>query len=420
MSSISAIAFSQNNEYLNTIRTSNILLLVIFIIDLFLGNKKKVDLPLINKIIFLFITIQLLRAIFFPKSLLVPLEFVGVNALHSAALFTLYVYLALMYFYLLSKYIDNYNKLRKLSLWFCITVFLHATSYIIGDFFHGSSEIIQWFSAKTIEGEAPRMSGLMGNYDLFVDYIIMVITFSFILYNLKYIKKRFFFVILIISMSCMVSTATRSSVIILIVFFLLLSFLFIKYKIISIPKYINIIILMFTLIFIIIYFFQEDIENIGLLKRFEITKNVLFEEKNIDKALNRGYAFQIPLIFKYVPAWGAGSLLSIETGFGHLIWHCVYLDVLWKYGKIIGLMFILLVFLLLIKLFNKIPLSKDIVTKKVKIILFSSFFVLLMQEAKNDFLRDGMGIFIYTVYLFVIWINVSENSKIFINSHKNV
>ena len=257
-----------------------------------------------------------------------------------------------------------------------------------------------------------RYNGLFGDYELIVDYCMVVIAFSLILINNDF--KILPIVTFLLAIFVGFASGTRSFLIILLIFFSVFYFS----KIIILKEggkfIITIISIMFFLLFTfiiwedkLVYFFSQ----LSIVQRGLETLSLLRTTSNFDTLANRDYVDAFKLIFTNLNPLGYGPFeFNVVLGNG-MFSHNVFFAAYVKYG-IIGVFLLFFVFYKSVKfLIHEINLKYNRIYTYESIVFLALVISLFFQEIKISALRTVNSMLIYLL-LFVIIFNQKNEHQL--------
>ncbi|MFV8341104.1 hypothetical protein [Flavobacterium sp. XS2P39] len=291
---------------------------------------------------------------------------------------------------------------------FVFSVFFHLftvliTNYgyanLIPDFLIGSATIMD-------EGDKGltdivRNAGLIGDYELIVDYSIIVIFASLML--ILHSENKILGVSGIISSIVIGSfSGTRSFFVVLVIVLLLIFFfnlLFIRNKF----KAIKMIGVLLFLFFGLYYFILKDLV---VFERLLFAIDLYNSGASIEETSNRNVLSYLPEFINSTPFIGNGSFFFFYLYKESLVSHNIFLALYTKYG-IIGIMPLLMLLIYLFSRLVKFVLNSKNDAQKTEIILFISFLIgLLFQEWKVSGIRFFASIIIYVIFFMILYSHV--------------
>lgn len=310
---------------------------------------------------------------------------------------SLFILTSILFIKLLYQYKYDFPFQKNLINIFIITVFLQLLSVFID--FTKLNELpllnrITSFVASDYDlqhGLVKRYSGLLGNYELIVDYCMIVIAFSITVYN--YSKTKYF-ISIVFAFVLALASGTRSFLIVFLIFIISIYFinlfknkLAIKYSI-----------LVFFSIVTIFLLYQQYFSQVPIFYRAEMIFK-LQDLSDYDTLTNREFS-KTPLIIESASILGKGSFYLWHLDNVLIVSHNVFLAFYAKYG-IVGFLFILILFVVTIyRLLKFIFKIKFNIFQNEAIILLSLVISLFFQQIKISFIRELTPILMY-IFLFV-------------------
>jgi len=293
--------------------------------------------------------------------------------------------------------INNFSLIQEMMLFFNLSIFMHLISIIATLL---NIEILPSFLvAQEVKNPIEyRFCGLFGGYELFIDYIMIVITFS-----LWFILKRKYvllsYITLIISLFLAILTGTRSFIVVFIIFvfvYVLLAFIKSERKIKNFLR----VIMIFIFLFIMFEYFTPEIFISTLSFRSQETLNYIGFE-NIEKVSNRDWSEAFPIVINQGGVLGHGAFLSTEFFDHYMIPHCLYFDIYSKFG-ILGILCLIILFINILKISLNIW-KNDRIRISGKSLFPALLIALFVQQIKISSLRYIHTILIYAFLFIVIY-----------------
>jgi len=291
---------------------------------------------------------------------------------------------------------------------FVFSVFFHLITILVINFGYGSiipefltgSATIMEESDKDLLGVV-RNAGLIGDYELIVDYSIMVLLFSILLVLHK--KNKLIGYCGIISAIIIGSfSGTRSFFVVLTLIIILISFfniLFVRRKLQIIKM-----IVLFLLLFGILYFFL--LKDLVVFQRLLFAFDLFDSGAGVQQVANRDFSSYLPHFFDITPFSGYGSMFFHSLYDNSLVSHNIFLALYVKYGFFGVFPYTLLLLFLLKKLIILVSKLKE-GNLKIETILILSFFIgLIFQEYKVSAIRYFNTILMYTIYFMFLYSHI--------------
>jgi len=350
--------------------------------------------------LYYFLVVGFVTSFFYvgDKELTFGSPIVPMTSFESQINYTLFIITTILFLKIMAEYFKDYKFQEKLIIVFISTSFIQFGSFILSYF--GFERVVPKFLlGGGFDLETFRFTGLLDDYELIVDYSLIVVAFSIILL----IKgKKILLSVCTLLTGGMIGllSGTRSFFIILGIFIITLfnAFLvkfgitmkFLRYLLIGVNIAMTIILVVPQLSFTHI-----------ILDRSENAISYL-KAGDLEKATNRDWIRAIPIIAEKAGIFGIGSLCISEIKGDYMVSHNLYYGIYAMYGIIglIGLLYLL--FVMLSKLYLIIKESKNTILVQDAIVLFALFVSLLIQQIKVSAIRHFPMILIYTFLLFII------------------
>jgi len=279
----------------------------------------------------------------------------------------------------------------------------YSSSDFIPEFLRGSNVVADEVD-KQLYG-IDRFSGLIGDYELIVDYAIIVIFF-----NLMLIQREKRWLVPVLSMTSAIIIAslsgTRSFYVVLLVIFVLIVLLSLIYS--AINKRILKIGIIISVVFLLIYYFV--LKDLVIFERLEFAIELYKGGAGIEEASNRNLTAGIPEIISTVPLTGSGSFFFFALKNNPMVSHNLLFALYVKYG-ILGVgTFLLFVGSLFFNLLKKLR-NERIINNKIEIIYILSFFAgLFLQEMKISALRYFQTMLVYAIFFLFIYAHIKSKN----------
>ena len=317
--------------------------------------------------------------------------------------YSLYILTVILFIKILIQFRFDFEFHYQLMLVFSLSVLMHLIANVLPaigysnslpSFLVGNSEITQDLPTST---GIFRFVGLLGDYELIVDYCLIVIGFSVILY---FRKHRIVSIICIIaSLLVAIMSGTRSSIIGLVIF-TLTYFLTYTLKNFKLMKIFRIISVCTIILFCFIFAYSQWLHNFKIFNRLEQAYLLYQETGSLQVAANRDLSDSIPIIIKNTSFLGNGSLFLNTIGGDSMVSHNLLFAIYAKYG-LPGLLLILYLFYSSFRiLIRNIKFAKLEFLQKEFIVILSIVMALFFQQMKVSALRFLPSLLIYT-FLFM-------------------
>jgi len=255
-----------------------------------------------------------------------------------------------------------------------------------------------------------RFSGVVGDYELFVDYCLIIISLSFSNY-INNINKYFYLSVLILTSYLAILSGTRSF---LIVFplFIMLYYIFDIYinKTVISTNYLKSNFIIYLVIFLSMSYLVTININSSIFTRLFESLDSYNQNHNLNEMTNRNFIDLIPEITK-ISIFGVGSLDVFRVGTNEMVSHNLFFHTYAKYG-IIGLILILYLFVNTISLLIRtLKYNNSKVYLKNTIVYLSLFISLFINEMKISFIRYQTSMLFYTFLFVLIYFHISNRTK---------
>jgi hypothetical protein len=300
---------------------------------------------------------------------------------------------------ILVNYRTDITFQKKIKYIFTLSIFIHLIPIIaekIGILNRLVAISYTTFEDSLIHIEVSRFSGLFFDYELIIDYCLIIIGLSLsnILQNQR--KKFISFLTILIALFIGLKSGTRSFLIILPIFFIsfyMLSLLFSIYR----RKFT---VFFLTLLGLVYFFVIKFSSQIIIFERLFEAKKIYSSTGNLNEASNRNFGKSIISILENVTPIGNGSLAFNQIKGDEMVCHNLLMHTYARYG-IPGLLLLLILFLKsTVSILKNITKSKSKIQKLEGIILASLLISLFIQEMKISAIRYQHSMLIY-VFLFM-------------------
>lgn len=332
--------------------------------------------------------------------------------------FSLYILTIVYFIKILVNFQTDYVFQRKMQLYFSCSIFLQLIIYILPLFGFSSftesiqQRSIQEFNDSLIDQDVKRFTGVLGDYELIVDYVMVIIAISFI-NILNNFKKIAYFVILLTAIGIGLASGTRSFIVVIVAFFgiyFILSFFYMRGNV-SILK------LLFTVLFtlVISLFVLKNYGDLPIFERFETAIDIFNASGDLNEATNRHLSVALPIFLKNTSVLGNGSLYFNQLAGNEMVSHNLLMATYAKFG-IVGLGTVIFLFSKsAYLLFSKLKKSDSFLLKKESLIYFSLIVSLFFQQMKISALRYQNTMLIYAFIFMLIYFNLNKKELYKIN-----
>lgn len=291
---------------------------------------------------------------------------------------------------------------------FIAAIFLHAFAMINSiylfmpnapDFLMGSVVVVLEKNFG-VDGDVYRYGALMGDYELIVDYCLMVICFSL---ALLIGKKAVYFpsAAILVAIYVGFGSGTRSFFVNIVLALIIGYFLYIKY-IPSMRKSISagffVLIALCVLVFINIDFADE----VNIFTRLANSMDNLMQGNSLESTVNRNYHGAIKVIYENIGIFGGGAYYFNEISGSEIVSHNVFIAIFLRYG-IFGIIFAAYVIIFYSKeIIVRFNLSRNNTEIAISILFLILGCVVFVQQMKVSALRSTSGMLMYT-FLFCLF-----------------
>lgn len=316
-----------------------------------------------------------------------------------------FIIITILFIEILSVYQSDFNFQLELLYAFVASSFLQLLSillYVLGYYkflplFLRATPAAFVNSASRIDNI--RFAGLLDDYELIVDYCMMVIGFSLVLWVMGK-NKLVLSAALISSIIIGIFSGTRSFLVVVVLFFiaLILAVTVSSENVIASVKRLLTYSLLFSVFVLIGYLL---LRNSMIFDRMQVAYNLFESGEGVQTAANRDILAAIPIVLRQSGVLGNGSLFLNSINGNIMVRHDVFLATYAKFG-VVGLVTLLVVLIKLFKDLLVILIQKH--SKKVKdvaAIFLALLFALCLEETKISALRYLSSILFYSFFLLV-------------------
>ena len=290
---------------------------------------------------------------------------------------------------------------------FVIGIFFNLLSVIfvsvdgfgfVPDFFRGA--VVEF--NEDVGGEyvlATRYGGLVGDYELIVDYCFMVIAFSVVLYGGNHRIVPVLAVVAAFAVGLM--SGTRSFVVgsMAGIFLYFLVDLVVRW---SFRKFIKMFFFTMLLSFSAVWMYINYGENMLVFQRLVTALNVLNEGGGVEATINRSLSKAAVLVVNDASVLGLGAFKYSEFEGNEIVSHNILLALYMKYGVLGVMSYITLMVVFLYRLFRIARRTRNNRTYFISIVLITLHFILFFQEFKISAIRSLTGVLMYlVVYMYM-------------------
>ncbi|MHA1381748.1 MAG: hypothetical protein ACTSRG_25545 [Candidatus Helarchaeota archaeon] len=341
----------------------------------------------------------------------------GLTPIESIINFSLFILTLILFLKIIIQYRFDFKFQDDLLFILLLTVFFQFGCYLLSK--SRFSSLVPGFLTSVsgtptdffLRGHGYRFWGLLGDWELIVDYNMAIIGFSLIL-TVKKIKIKLSIAAIFTAIISALLSGTRSFLIVLAIFMFIVVILNILKKV-KMKKVIKIVLISFFLILVGYKIINKYVPLYTITKRIERTI-LLYNRGDIQGATNRKILEQIPFILENVPFLGFGSIRIFALKNENIISHSLYFNIYTLYG-ILGLISILYLFIFsLYKLTIIWRKSKNEIIMREASIYIALLVSLAINQVKISCIRNISPILIYaTIFIYVYFLNIrfklSEN-----------
>jgi len=270
---------------------------------------------------------------------------------------------------------------------------MYYDGYNIPDFFKSSIASIEE-TVGGVYGSVQRYGGLIGDYELLVDYCFVVISMSIVLVIKGY--KLFPVIIIGCALSVGIMSGTRSFVVGLGIGATSYYFLsvIVSQSFGSAFKGLLVILVAYAL-FPIVY--DSVLKDFLVFQRLELSFDLLGQGQGIEKVINRKFGETISLVLDHSTILGLGAYEHRTLFDNEIVSHNLILATYLRYG-FIGVVALLYFYGRALSNLIKVAIKSHCkVEYYVSLVLATTLIVCGIQEMKISALRSMTGVFIYVV-----------------------
>ena len=330
-------------------------------------------------------------------------DFTTVNKSIQIYSLSFYLVVVILFVKILNYYSDDFLFQGKIRIAFICSVIIQIMPVLLNYFGINTLEIDESFRTAydpALFEEVARFSGFFSDYELIVDYVLIIIAFSLTEIFVRKKKILFFILILLTSVYIGLISGTRSFLIILplLLFnFFMFTFLFkskrkIQYLIFSV---------LFTLVFFVL--FESFLPKFFVFDRFQDSLNSYNLNGDFSNASNRNFSKLFSELFELISPLGNGSLYFNVIHRNEMVSHNLFFHTYARYG-IPG------IYLLALLFFNSFQLLTRLISKtseeKLKIegiFLLALLVALFIQELKISAIRYQHSMLMYAYFFTSIY-----------------
>jgi len=314
--------------------------------------------------------------------------------------YSLSILCLILFIKIMVSYRYDFNFQDKLMAVFILTSFLQFGSFLFN--YIGYGHLLPKFLVTSAEFSETyyRFSGLLGDYELIVDYTMVVIGFASILV----VKRKYMFLSIAsitISLLMGILSGTRSFFVIISIYLIIITFLFVI-KFHMYQKIFKFVTIIFSASMLIYYLIQNFIPSYTIFMRFNKSIEYI-REGNITGAVNRNLIEALPIVVRNSGFLGNGSLLIYQIEGDGMVYHNLYYAIYANFG-IIGIIILLsLVISSILILYKIMKKTNEKRIAQESVILFALIISLFIQQIKISATRYVSSILIYAFVFFVVY-----------------
>lgn len=322
-----------------------------------------------------------------------------------------FIVVLILFIKILNVYSLNLLFQRKIRIVFVSSIFIQSMPFFLQNF--GLRTLLldsiyqTTYDSNSFE-EIARFSGFFGDYELIVDYVLIIIAFS-LLELINYKKKSFYFLLIILtSLYVGLISGTRSFLIILPLFL----FNFYVLNIIYIKKNINFLFFIFLFVFVVVFLMLFDLNSGDFIvfERFQDFLNSYISNGNLSNASNRNFSNLFSVLLESITPFGNGSVFFYEINNDEMVSHNLFFHMYARYGFIgVSLLFYLFYNSFLI-LLSSIKNNHSDKLRTEGIILAALLVSLFVQELKISGIRYQHSMLIYAYFFMCIYFFAKKSS----------
>jgi hypothetical protein len=323
----------------------------------------------------------------------------GSTNIKQLLIFSSYIIILILFIRILAPFRNDIIFQNELMKTFCVSIFIHATSYFVfsNAAFYSSLFYVSEFDSAVLNTEIVRFCSLIGDYELTIDYVLIVIALSLILF---YNEKGYVNLIYILpSLWIGMMTGTRSFVVTIAIFIFLFLLLSRNIKLILASTFLFIVATVFFLSGFIPSIAESD--N-ALIARLNQTFEEVNGHGNVAQITNRDFSKTAEKLLMNTNIFGNGAFYFNSYGGSEMVSHNLILAVYAKYG-VPGLLILLffLCFMLsgLTKVLRRTPKGPRKFEAQILLILLVCLF---FQELKISAIRNVSIMLVYSYVFFCI------------------
>ena len=327
---------------------------------------------------------------------------------------SLFMLTVIFFIKIMVNYKDDLQFQNWLKIVFCSSIILQYFSYLAPHLGAESfSSLVESDSSVDmhdgqIRSEINRFGGVIGDYELLIDYcmIILAISYGYISTN-KY--KSLSFAIIIITIMTAILTGTRSFFVVLPVF--LVTYLIISLFFIPNNKSLNKVGFHYISLIFIVFIFYILFKDMPVFERLQVAMISFDSSGNLSDASNRDILGAIPDLISGVGFFGNGSVYLTTIHGNEMVSHNLMLAIYAKYG-VIGEFMLLSLFVKPILLLLKTIKRRNTLYVKINSAIFVSLLIsLFVQETKISMLRYQTTLLIYAFIFILIFFHLNNEKE---------
>lgn len=320
-------------------------------------------------------------------------------------------------FFAITKNHINENGLNDIFLAMSFSVLLQLLSVLASTY--GVNNIPDFLSSSVdqvpdiIDGQIiyfERYGGLVGDYELVVDYCMIVIAFS-MLYGMR--TRRFGYSILFSGLAIMLGalTGTRSLLFTIGFTFIVAAFLgmtFNKNKQQALKLIYSGGVAVAVLLTFKVFLGASEF---AIIDRFSILVTAYADGVGVESLLNRNYSYAIDLIKHNVPIYGLGGFRFSDLLGSEIVSHNLIMSVVVRYGYFVACVALVAFGIFIRRLYVAVKYAQDDLVRWQLIIILSTTLSLFLQQMKVSAIRGSVGVILYTLWFTVSYFYL-KNSKV--------
>jgi len=305
--------------------------------------------------------------------------------------FSLYMLTLICFLKVFVNFRDDLNLQRDLNFLFAVTIFVQLGSYLLLQF--GLGSYFPSFLVASVDARFgfARTGGLLGDYELIVDYVLVVVAAS-IMGILSNKRKNLSVLAIFAAVLVGLLSGTRSFLVVGAIFCLSLLALNLSIKRLTTSLGLGALAVVFSgdLIRLVSKYLPVDI----VFERLALAYYYL-QIGDYQSAANRPLLDAIPDIISTAGFFGNGSLVIFKIRDNDMVYHSLYLAAYAMFG-VIGLTLLVYLFYNLVRLSYRVYRhAKDPRLRREASVVLSLVIALMVNQTKISALRYAQSILIY-------------------------